>query len=760
MAADEQDDPHPVPRADLELSELPHSAGGMAASWNALRHIRRDAGIGRGTKALLAMNQPEGFDCPGCAWPEPHAEDRPRIEFCENGAKAVAEEAMVARATPELFARATVDELRALSDFELGQLGRLTHPMVLDHTRHYRAVAWDAAFRLIADEMRAAGPAATSLYTSGRCSNEAAFLYQLVARMFGTNNLPDCSNMCHESSGVALGEVIGVGKGTVTLEDFDHADLILIVGQNPGTNHPRMLTTLRECAKRGAVIISINPLREVGLVRFAHPQLPLDILAGGVSLAREHIAVQIGGDQALFLGVGKAVLELGAAAQLDEAFLAAHTSGFAAWRAHAEAMPWAAITSGSGVDEATIRRLAGHYVAAKSVITCWAMGLTQHKHAVVTIQEIVNLMLLRGNLGRAGAGLCPVRGHSNVQGDRTMGIDHRPAPAFLDALGRECGFTPPTKHGLDVVDTIRAIERDEVSAVMFLGGNFVSASPDTARTARALEHCALTVSVATKLNRTHLYPGARALLLPCLGRTEIDVQASGPQFVTVEDSMSMVHRSRGVLPPASSEARSEPAIIAGLGAALLGADAQPWDAYAGDYDKIRDVIARVVPGFEDFNARVRTASGFLLPNVARDRSFANTAGRAHFTVAALPALGLPPGRLRMMTIRSHDQYNTTIYGLDDRYRGIRGERRVVFMSSTDMVKRHLVERQLVDLVSEWADGDRVAERFIVVPYDVPRGNCATYFPEANALVPLDSVADRSNTPTSKSVIVRVVPRAG
>ena len=387
------------------------------------------------------------------------------------------------------------------------------------------------------------------------------------------------------------------------------------------------------------------------------------------------------------------------------------------------------------------------------------MGLTQHKHSVATSQEIVNVMLLRGNLGRPGAGLCPVRGHSNVQGDRTMGIDHLPKPAFLDALGEACGFVPPAKPGLDVVDTIRAIEHGDVRAVMFLGGNFVSASPDTDRTARALERCALTVSIATKLNRTHLHPGARALLLPCLGRSEIDVQASGPQFVTVEDSMSMVHRSQGVLEPASPELRSEPAIIAGIGAALLGPTAQPWDAFAGNYDAIRELIARVVPGFADFNARVRTPSGFQLPNVARDRSFANTGGRAKFTIATPPELALPPGRLRMMTIRSHDQYNTTIYGLDDRYRGIRGERRVVFMSSADMIERGLIERQVVDLVSEWSDGERLATGFYVVLYELPRGNCATYFPEANALVPLDSVADKSNTPTSKSVIVRVVARA-
>ena len=758
MAADDDDATHaPVPRADVELTDLPHSAGGPSSIWAATRQLARDSGLVTGARALLAMNQPDGFDCPGCAWPEAAAEVRPRLEFCENGAKAVAEEAMSARATPELFARATVDELRALSDFDLGQLGRLTHPMVLDHTRHYRAISWDAAFRIAADEMRAAGPASTALYTSGRCSNEAAFLYQLVGRMFGTNHFPDCSNMCHESSGVALGEVIGVGKGTVTLADFAHADLILVVGQNPGTNHPRMLTTLRECARRGATIISINPLREVGLVRFTHPQLPLDLLAGGTQLASEHVAVQIGGDQALFLGIGKAVLELGTAV-LDGGFLAQYSEGFAAWRAHAEATPWEALTRGSGVAEATIRRLAERYVSAKSVIACWAMGLTQHKHSVVTIQEIVNVMLLRGNVGRPGAGLCPVRGHSNVQGDRTMGIDHAPRPEFLRALGAACGFQPPTSPGLDVVDTIRGIERGEVRAVTFLGGNFVSASPDTERTARALERCALTVSVATKLNRTHLHPGARALLLPCLGRTEIDVQASGAQFVTVEDSMSMVHRSQGVLAPASAELRSEPAIVAGLGAALLGPRAQPWDELAGDYDKIRDLIARVVPGFTDFNARVRTPSGFQLPNVARDRSFANTGGRARFTVAELPDLALPAGRLRMMTIRSHDQYNTTIYGLDDRYRGVRGERRVVFMSSADMVERHLLERQIVDLVSEWDDGERVALRFIVVPYDLPRGNCATYFPEANALVPLDSVADKSNTPTSKSVIVRVLPR--
>jgi molybdopterin-dependent oxidoreductase alpha subunit len=762
MAADDErriEDARDPPRADVDFGDVPHSAGGLGAMRATADHLRR-AGLVRGARTLLHMNQPGGFDCPGCAWPEPTAKVRATLEFCENGAKALAEEATTARATPALFAEATLDELRALTDFELGQLGRLTHPMVVDHTRRYRAISWDAAFKLIADELRAAGPAATALYTSGRCSNEAAFLYQLVGRMFGTNNFPDCSNMCHESSGVALGEVIGVGKGTVSLADFELADLILVVGQNPGTNHPRMLTTLRECARRGATIVSINPLREVGLVRFAHPQAPLDVLAGGVALAREFVQVQIGGDQALFLGIGKAMLEDHAGA-IDHAFLAEFTTGFDAWAAHARATPWSTLTRGAGVDEAVIRGLADRYAAARSTIACWAMGITQHRHAVATIQEIVNVMMLRGNVGRPGAGLCPVRGHSNVQGDRTMGIAHAPRPAFLDALGAACGFEPPRAHGLDVVDTIHAIERGDVRAVMFLGGNFVSAAPDTDRTARALERCTLTVSVATKLNRTHLHTGARALLLPCLARSELDITATGPQLVSVEDSMSMVHTSAGTLPPASDELRSEVAIVAGLGAALLG-PRMPWQQLADDHDRIRDLIERVVPGFHDYNARVRAPDGFQLPNSARDRTstgfLGGVSGRAQLTVSAPPDLTLPPGRLRLMTLRSHDQYNTTIYGLDDRYRGIRNERRVVFVNSADMVAQHLVERQVVDLISEWEDGERVAEAFAVVPFDVPRGNCAAYFPEANALVPLGSVAEKSNTPTSKSVVVRLRPR--
>ena len=767
------DEPHDVPRGDVELTDLPKVAGGLAALAASARHLQRDGAVRRGSKALLAMNQPEGFDCPGCAWPEPTAKHRSRFEFCENGAKAMAEETTTSRASPELFAAATVEELRLLSDFELGQLGRITHPLVLEG-RTYREISWDAAFALIAAELRAIGADRTMFYTSGRTSNEAAFLYQLVGRMFGTNNFPDCSNMCHDSSGVALSEVVGVGKGTVSITDFNHADLILIIGQNPGTNHPRMLSTLREAAQRGATIVAINPLREVGLTKFAHPQKPMDLL-GGVELAKHFVQIQIGGDQALFLGISKAVLETDLATTksrggddtstvaelggvLDPLFIGDHTDGFIPWRTHVMATPWSVILERSGVDEPTIRMLADLYVASKSVIACWAMGLTQHKHAVVTIQEIVNLMLLRGNIGREGAGLCPVRGHSNVQGDRTMGIYHLPRPAFLDALGEAFDFSPPRTPGVDTVRAIHGLEDGELDAFVALGGNFVSAVPDTERTMRALERRRLTVSVSTKVNRTHLYPGAVALILPCLGRSEIDEQSDGAQFVTVEDSMSMVHRSQGVLAPASDALKSEVAIVCGLGAALIGSAKVPWAELTGDYDRIRDLIALIVPGFTDFNSRVRTPDGFQLPNPARDRSFSTIGGRAKFTVASPPDLSLPPGRLRMMTIRSHDQYNTTIYGLDDRYRGILGERRVVMVHPTDMAERHLVERQLVDLVSEWSDGERVAQAFIVVPYDLPRGNCATYFPEANGLVPLDSVADRSNTPTSKSVIVRIRPR--
>ena len=728
-----------------------------------LHHLRRETGIVRGSKALARVNQQDGFDCPGCAWPEPA--QRGMFEFCENGAKAVAEEATTRRASPDRVGALTLAELRRLSDFELGQLGRLTHPMMTEGDR-YRACSWDEAFAAIARAiLPLESPDEAVFYTSGRTSNEAAFLWQLFARALGTNNLPDCSNMCHESSGVGLGEVLGTGKGTVSLEDFEKADLILVIGQNPGTNHPRMLTTLREAVARGCAIVSVNPLREAGLVRFAHPQRPLDFLTGGKALAGEFLPVRIGGDVALFQGIGKAVLEEEHRRRgevLDRAFITRHTVGFGSYVAALRAQPWQRIVDESGVPEEDIRRVASLYCRSERVIACWAMGITQHQNAVANVQEIVNLLLLRGNIGRPGAGVCPVRGHSNVQGDRTVGITAYPKPGFLDALEAAFpGLSAPRAPGLDTVGTIEAMLERRVRVFVSMGGNFLSAAPDTARTARALEGCVLTAHVATKLNRSHVHPGGLGLVLPCLGRTEIDEQASGAQMVTVEDSMSMVHASRGFLEPASRELRSEPAIVAGIARAVLGARSPiDWEGLVADYDRIRDRIAAVVPGFEGVNLRVQDGAGFRLPNPVRERSFPTATGRAHFTVHELPRLALPVGALRLMTIRSHDQYNTTIYGLDDRYRGVRGDRRVVFLNPDDIAALGLAADQVVDILGEpGADGAvRRAEAFRIRPYEVPRGCAAAYFPEANVLVPLESYAHGSRTPTSKSVVVRIVTR--
>jgi molybdopterin-dependent oxidoreductase alpha subunit len=629
---------------------------------------------------------------------------------------------------------------------------------------HYQPIAWDDAFARIAGAIAAlAGPEQAAFYTSGRTSNEAAFLYQLFVRELGTNNLPDCSNLCHESSGVALKQAIGVGKGTVQLDDFEHADVILIIGQNPGTNHPRMMTTLQAAARRGCQIVAINPLPEVALSRFAHPQHPLEALGGGTPIASMFLPVRVGGDVALLKGVMKELLDedlrrLGHA--VDHAFVQRHTEGFAAFAAALAAEPWDRLVAESGIAREAMRGLAELLAGTHKIIACWAMGLTQHEHAIANIQEIANLLLMRGALGRPGAGLCPVRGHSNVQGDRTMGIDHRPGAALLDALARRFGFSPPRAHGLDVVGTIEAMRAGQVRLLFALGGNFLSAAPDTDATARALRGCVLTAHVATKLNRAHLVTGREALLLPCLGRSERDVQAGGPQFVTVEDSMGAVHASQGVLRPAGAALRSEPAIVAGLAQAVLGARTRVrWSWLAEDYDRIRDDIAAVIPGFQEMNARVRTPGGFVLPNPVRELDFPTDSGRARFTIHPVPARGLAPGQLVLTTIRSHDQYNTTIYGLDDRYRGIRGGRRVVFMNEDDIRARALEPGMAVDLVSRWRDETRTAARFTVVAYPIPRGSAAAYFPEANPLVPLGRFAPGSRTPASKSIVIEVTPSA-
>jgi molybdopterin-dependent oxidoreductase alpha subunit len=629
--------------------------------------------------------------------------------------------------------------------------------------RHYRPIDWDDAFALVARTLHAlATPAEAVFYTSGRTSNEAAFLYQLFARRLGTNNLPDCSNLCHESSGVALRETIGVGKGTVQLEDFARADVILVIGQNPGTNHPRMMTTLEAAARRGCRIVSVNPLSEVALSRFRHPQHPLESLGPGTPIASMHLPVRVGGDVALFKGVEKALLEEDIRRRgqaVDRAFVAHHTVGFEAFAEALAATPFDLLVEESGIPEADMRALAGLLAGTHQIIACWAMGLTQHAHAIANIQEIVNLLLLRGALGRPGAGLCPVRGHSNVQGDRTMGIDHRPAPALLDALAARYGFAPPRAPGMDVVEAIAAMAAGRARLLFALGGNFLSAAPDTARTAAALAGCLLTAHVSTKLNRAHLVTGREALILPCLARSERDVQAAGPQFVTVEDSMGIVHRSAGVLPPASPHLRSEPAIVAGLARAALGEADIAWTRLAEDYDRIREEIAAVIPGFEEMNARVRAPSGFVLPNPARERRFPTASGRAQFTVHAVPRARLGPGQVLLTTIRSHDQYNTTIYGLDDRYRGIRGGRRVVFLNPEDMRELGLEPGALVDLESRFRGEVRRVQRFKVVPYVIPRRSAAAYFPEANPLVPLDHVAAESGTPASKSIVVEIVRAA-
>lgn len=719
-------------------------------------------GVVRGTRTLLQLNQTGGFDCPGCAWPEPDKE-RSHAEFCENGAKHVADEATTKRITSEFFQRWSVADLAEQSDYWLGQQGRLTEPMVLrEHATHYQPITWDDAFRLVAHQLNALGaPGEAIFYTSGRASNEASFLYQLFVRQFGTNNLPDCSNMCHESSGTALGETIGVGKGTVALEDFELAEAIFVIGQNPGTNHPRMLTALQKAKRNGCRIVHINPLPETGMIRFKHPQQIGDLLGKGTAIADLFLQVRINGDVALLKGIMKELLaeeEKNPGQVLDHEFIRNYTSGFAEFAAALGKTHWGDLIHESGVPKTKIEAAARIFLNSQRTIFCWAMGLTQHKNAVANIQEIVNLMLLRGQIGKPGAGLCPVRGHSNVQGDRTMGITERPSEGFLDQLAAKFNFEPPRTHGLDTVNAISAMHDGRAKVFFALGGNFLSATPDTEYTAAALRKCSLTAQVSTKLNRGHLISGAQALILPCLGRTETDLQAGGAQFVTTENSMAVVQASRGFLAPASTNLLSEPAIVARLARATLGSrTAIDWEGLVGDYDRIRDLIERVIPGFENYNQRVRQPGGFHLPNAARERIFKTSNGKAQFTVHELPAHKLKPGQFLMMTIRSHDQFNTSIYGLDDRYRGIHNGRRVVLLNRDDLRIAGLAEGQLVDLISHFEGEERLARNFQVVPYDIPRGCAATYFPEANVLVPLRSVAEKSNTPASKSVVITIKP---
>lgn len=756
----------PIETDAIEVSPPARVAAGLPSVFKSAEFALKELGVVRGVAALSRLNQFDGIDCPGCAWPDPD-QDRSLNEYCENGVKAISEEATTKRVTPDFFRQWSVAELSRQSDHWLGHQGRLTFPMVLRaDSKHYEEISWKNAFAMIARELNALASADQAIfYTSGRTSNEAAFLYQLFVRQFGTNNLPDCSNMCHESSGLALKEVIGVGKGTVTLEDFDLADTILIVGQNPGTNHPRMLTSLQKAARRGATIVSVNPLTEVGLTRFKHPQDVLHLLGPGTKIAKHFVQVRLSGDLAFFKGLCKAMLEEEARRPgqvVNRGFVEQKTHGFEEFRQSLAAASWDLIVEQSGISRAQIGEIADVVMRSKAMIACWAMGLTQQRQAVATIQEIVNLMLLGGHIGRPGAGLCPVRGHSNVQGDRTMGIWERMPASFLDQLRDTFGFEPPRKHGWDVVESIKAMHRGEAKVFFAMGGNFLSATPDTDFTAEALSRCDLTVHVSTKLNRAHVITGKRALILPCLGRTDRDLQAGGPQFVTVENSMGIVHTSRGNLDPPSEHLISEPALVAHLAVATLGNRTKvDWLRLVEDYDRIRELISQVVPGCVDMNRKVRRGGGFYLPNAARDDEYKTKTGKANFTVSTIEPVSLLPGQFLMTTLRSHDQYNTTIYGLDDRYRGIFGGRRVVFLNPQDMEEHAWKAGDRLDITSHFKNGAgeerRTAPRFVAVPYEIPRKCVATYFPEGNVLVPIGSVAQRSNTPTSKAVVVSFTP---
>ncbi|MRV70550.1 FdhF/YdeP family oxidoreductase [Duganella sp. FT92W] len=752
------------------IAPYPHAAAG----WGALKHVAlnlwRERVKATDFRMLLEQNQHGGFDCPGCAWPD--REHASTFEFCENGVKAVAAEATSKRATPALFARYTVTQLLQQSDYELEQHGRLTTPLAYHaETDRYQPVSWDAAFQLIAGHLNSLdNPDRAAFYASGRASNEAAFLYQLFVRAYGTNNFPDCSNMCHEPTSRGLPQTVGVGKGTVTLDDFEHADTVLIFGQNPATNHPRMLGELRDCAKRGAVIVSINPLRERGLERFTSPQHASEMLTGASTrISSMFIQPRLSGDFALIKALAKRTLELddwaaaaGRPRILDVAFIAEHTTGFDAFTADLRAEPWELLIAESGVARDRIEALAQVFVKGANIIATWGMGLTQHRNSVQAVTMLSNLMMMRGQIGRRGAGLCPVRGHSNVQGNRTVGIEEKPGGAFLDRLGQVFQFTPPRHHGHDVVATIEAMLAGDVKVFVGLGGNFAVAAPDTPRTFEALRRCDLTVHMATKLNRSHLVHGHDALILPVLGRTEIDLQDGVAQGVTVEDSMSMVHLSYGGNQPASPDLLSETAIVARMAEATLGKFPVDWRWYAADYSRIRDAIAQVFDAFYDYNERVAKPGGFHLGVASRDRRWNTASGRAQFIVNPLD-LDTPLHRARalhgdklmtLMTTRSHDQYNTTIYGMDDRYRGVFGTRRVVFANAADIAMLGFQDGDWVDLETAWEDGvPRRADRFRLVPYDIPRGCLAAYYPETNPLVPLDSVALGAGTPTSKSIPV-------
>jgi molybdopterin-dependent oxidoreductase alpha subunit len=752
----------PVEFTGLKSGEVESTAAGIKAVTSAVKHVLDEMHLPRAIKVLNSMNQKDGFDCSGCAWPDPDGKRSGLGEYCENGAKAIAEEATTKKVDPAFFAKHSVEEIGNWSDYRIGKSGRITHPMVLKPgDTHYSPIEWKEAFELIGSELnRLNSPHEAVFYTSGRTSNEAAYLYQLFVREYGTNNLPDCSNMCHESSGAGLIETLGIGKGSVTLEDFKHAEVVIIMGQNPGTNHPRMLSALEDTKKNGGKIISVNPLIEAGLMNFKHPQKPSHLLGKGVKLTDIFLQVKINGDVALLKALMILMLEAekknkGKVFDLD--FIEQKTQGVDHLIADLESQDFSELVKQAGLQESEVREAAQLLIEKKKIIICWAMGLTQHKNGVHNIREVVNILLLKGSVGKQGAGTCPVRGHSNVQGDRTMGIWEKPKPQFLDNLKKEFSFDPPREHGFDVVEAIEAMHESKAKVFVGMGGNFISATPDTEITAEALRKCDLTVQVSTKLNRSHIVHGKTALILPCITRSEKDIQNGVIQMVTVEDSMGVVHSSKGKLKPLSKHLLSEAAIISKIALATFkGKSNTNWTGFNANYDLVRDKIEATIPGFDNFNERVRLAGGFYLPNNSRVGDFRPTkTGKANFSVNKVSDVSVKADEFTMMTIRTHDQFNTTIYGLHDRYRGIYNERRVILMNKNDIEKQGLKANDVVDIICEDDGKIRIAEKFIVYPYDIPEQCTATYFPEANVLVSLKNKAEISNTPASKSIVVKV-----
>ncbi len=751
---------------DLKLGKLKTAAAGIPAVLISARHVFGEMNVARGLKALAALNQKDGYDCPGCAWPDPDGHRSSIAEYCENGAKAIAEEATTKKLTAKFFAANSVKALAELNDFEIGKKGRVAEPMYLpEGATHYQPISWDEAFKKVAQHLnRLNSPDEGIFYTSGRTSNEAAYLYQLFVREYGTNNLPDCSNMCHESSGVALNESVGIGKGSVTLEDFYNTEVIIILGQNPGTNHPRMLSALQKAKENGATIISVNPLPETGLMGFVDPQSVKGALGIKAKLTDIFLQVKINGDMALLKAIERLLFEeeeRNPGSVFDNEFIKEHTSGYEEFINNIKQYTVEELAEASGISMAQVRQTADVFKKKNKIIACWAMGLTQHKNAVDTIKEVVNLLLLKGSIGKPGAGTCPVRGHSNVQGDRTMGIYEKPSKKFLNKLHEVYAFEPPQHHGYDVVEAIHAMYEGKGKVFIAMGGNFLSATPDTEYTATALRKCDLTVHISTKLNRSHLVHGKEALILPCFGRSDRDEQNGKEQFVTCENSMGVVQMSKGSLKPISNNLMSEPMIVCGLAKATLGHRSKiNWKLYEENYDFIRNDIELVIPGFENYNARVRHLGGFYLPNGAREGKFHTHNFKANFSVSEVTFHKLAPDEVMMQTLRSHDQFNTTIYGLDDRYRGVYNERRVIFMNAKDIARFGFKPGDVVDLFNYHDGIERIARKFIIIEFSIPEQCTATYFPETNVLVPITSTADKSNTPTSKFIILKIRKHEG